>query len=361
MVLFNPLSLWRHLAPAWLATTKTLPAYRTSLLRIGVFSGLAVALETAGLSLIYVLILNFTGGDPTEKVGLEFLAQFAQSPLVVAFTIVALITLGIQFKYRIVKETARVADEAGSYAGKLALRHARGLILDSDLQLRDPRDLSKVLRVMLKDIPFACGFVAGGMSRLLVHVLQALVIAVILLYLSPLLTLTFIVLAFAAVTLLSRSLTEVESVGQKRNDNMVAFNIETDEISEHLTGQDADSQAFTARVDKALDSGRAHDHLHLRLSQRRVRQAGPLVISYVYPIAIMCISLMYIYRGDLAPDISEVALYFLLFRQFIISMNAIAMSFMAFSRHYQPLAAFHDLLVLNELPTNVSFDEDDEG
>jgi len=360
MVLFNPLSLWRHLAPAWLATTKTLPAYRSSLMRIGVFSGLAVALETAGLSLIYVLILNFTGGDPTKKVGLEFLAGFAQSPLVVASTIVILITLGIQFKYRIVKETARVASEAGSYAGKLALDHARGLILSSDPETRDLRDVSKVLRVLLKDIPFACGFVAGSMSRLLVHVLQAVVIAAILLYLSPLLTLTFIILAFAAVTLLSKSLTEVESVGQKRSENMAGFNLETDEISGHLQGHDADSSAFDASVDKALNSGRAHDHLRLRLSQRRVRQAGPLVINYVYPIAIMCISLMYIYRGDLAPDISEVALYFLLFRQFIISMNVIAMSFMAFSRHYQPLAAFHDLLVLDELPSNVSFDEDDE-
>lgn len=360
MVLLNPLGLWRHLAPAWLATIKTLPAYRTTLIRIGVFSGLAVALETGGLSLIYVLILNFTGGDPTKKVALEFLAGLAQSPLIVAFTIVVMITLGIQFKYRIVKETARVASEAGTYAGKLALDHTRKLILEGNPETRDPREVSKAIKTLLKDIPFACGFVAGGMSRLLVHVLQALVIAVILLYLSPLLTLTLILLAFAAVTLLTRSLTEVESVGQKRNDNMAGFGLETDEIAAHLSGPDADGAAFTYSVDKALDSGRAHDHLRLRLSQRRVRQAGPLVINYVYPIAILAISLMYIYRGDLAPDISEVALYFLLFRQFIVSMNAIAMSFMAFSRHYQPLAAFHALLVHDELPTNVSIDEDDD-
>ncbi len=340
-----------YLAPALVTIRATFPAYRSDLIWMIVTSGIAVLLETAGLGLIYLLIVDLTGAGNGAKFPAALVDSALNTPLSVTIASVALLSAGVRIKYHVIRRTSKVSYLAGRHAGALAAKAARPLI-QAEPALRDAprRQLRSLLSVLMRDIPFSCGVTAGGLSLLIVHALQAAMLSLVLLWVSPALTVALMVIAVLAVSLMKRSFGAVVEVTEQRKQNTGGIRKELDGLAGALADPAVDADSFAADVDQLMHSGRAHDHLHLRLAQRRILQTGPLVMEYVYPVAIICITLMYIYGGEMAPHISQVALYFLLFRQFAAAANVMANVLMSTSRHHLHLSAFTELLNGRKLP-----------
>lgn len=203
--------------------------------------------------------------------------------------------------------------------------------------------------MLTKDIPFACGFAARNATAFVIHLIRAVVLSVILIYLSPLLTIFVLVISAVVITYLSISYEAVidsNLAGQNNNSN---YRREVGELVEILTARSIAEPDFCHRINSFFATGYAGKQLNARLSERQERQTGSLVMEYIYPIAIIAISLMYTYVGEHAPDITHVALYFLLIRQVVMSFNAIGKSFMSLSKHHRSLLYFMDFMSADDL------------
>jgi hypothetical protein len=143
---------------------------------------------------------------------------------------------------------------------------------------------------------------------------------------------------------------------------MSTYRGEVADLASSLTDASTTKSDFTSHVESALTSGASIKQLASRLSVRQERQTGSLIIEYIYPAAIISISLMYTYMGDLAPDITQVALYFLLTRQVIISLYGVGKVFMSLSKHHESLKSFMELMDAGILPVGEpSGDEEQEA
>jgi len=336
--------LFRYLEPAWLAALTTLPAYRRNLVAITFLSGVAVFLELAALALIYILIVSLTGHDAEAHIRLPVPMPIARSPSALALACVVLLTAGISLKYVVIRQSTSASYRAGALAGRLALQASRPLLQAHQGQSWSSKELRGLIGLFVKDIPFACGFVAGRASLLVVHSVQIVLVLSVLLYLSPFLTLGLTSVAALAIAALSLPYESVVETASARKASAPALREEQEFLADSLVHSSADEAEFEKQVLNKMQSGRASHLLELRLAQRMTHQTGPLIMEYVYPIAVLCIVLIYLFWGDYAPHVSVVALYFLLFRQFVMSLNVAASTLMSFSRHHQSLCAFHALI-----------------
>ncbi|TGD73502.1 hypothetical protein E4634_10755 [Mangrovimicrobium sediminis] len=346
---FGPHKLLAYITPAFTAARSCLPAYRGDVPGIFAVAGLAVTLEAAGLGLIYFLVRLFTD-EPLQLHGWQLWFEgVLHSPLGLTLLCVGLLSAGLRLKYRLVRSANDVAYKAGLYASRSALMRTH-VLLDESHDHYGSREQRNAVSALLKEIPFACGFASGSFVLMGIHVIQAVVLSAFLLFLSPLLSLAVLLVALLAFSLLAASFESVVGVARERRDQAANQREEASRITDSLFDPAVDADAFAVEVEHALDAGSTEQWLRSRMAQRVKLRAGAMIIGFIYPVAIVFIAMLYIYTGNLAPSISDVALYFLVLRQAISSLSAIGSTFMSFSRFQHPLSNFYCLLVSGDIP-----------
>jgi hypothetical protein len=333
--------LQRSIAPAAKAALICLPAYRRDAQRIILLSGVSVGLEAAGIGLIYLLIKQLTGDT-----GLGPLPAAAVSPALLTLGCVLLLTLSIGLKQSILRQARAVALKAGEYAARLSLIRAHALLRVGGNGERDqsPRERKQLLALLLKSIPFVCGFTAEGFTLVGIATVQAGILLAILLWLSPLLTALLLLSVLIGFVLVSASFQTVVSIGQSRREHTRNFRREADEIGARLFDAQLGPDDFANQIETPIASGPVQHQLALRLTQRMERRGGSLVLEYLYPVAILCIVLLYLSATAFAPSLSELALYFLLIRQTLSALKSVGTTLMSFSRHQSVLLSFQTLM-----------------
>ena len=357
----NPRNLQRHIIPAFAAAKDCLPAYRHEVIPILLFSGAAVALEATGLVFVYFLIRLFSD-EPLQLAGpVAHLQPLLESSVTLMLACILLLTAGVRLKYRVIRATNKVAYLAGIHARRHALLRTHALLEHGSPQPQDKNKQRNALSILLKEIPFACGFASGEFLLIGVHVVQASVLLVLLLWLSPLLTVTLLILAVFVFALLGGAFKSVVDTSRERREQVSSHRAEAIEIGSSLFDHEVSAEEYSREMERMLHSGSTNRWLLLRLTQRTQLRAGSLVIEYLYPMAIVAITVLYFYTGNLAPHISGVALYFLLMRQTMGSLNSMGSTLMSFSRFQHPLSIYHSLVSGDRLPDGLFVASQDGG
>jgi hypothetical protein len=339
-----------YISPAFYASRVTFPAYKSTIFLILVLTGIASALQAAGVGLIYFLILIFTNKQPDSLSGIAILDEILSSPAIVTIGCVLLLTSGVKLKQAMIMKTMSVSALSGKMAGKLSLAHAKRLIKNDDATPPEDKNFRSVISSLIKDMPFASGFAARGFSMIAINVVQATVLFSIMFYLSPFLTMSVLLVSTVFIGFLSISYENVLGVTEQRAESMPRYKEEIDELSSGLLDPGTNESEFSTQVDEAFSRGGASEQLRLRIALRSERATGSLVMEYIYPVALIGILLLYTYSDSLALDISKVAVYFLLLRQAVTSLYAVGGAFISFSKQHQPLVALVELLEHDKLP-----------
>lgn len=349
-----------HLAePAYFAATKTYRAYSRDFRIILLFSCIAAFFQTAGLGLIYYLLVIFKAKEAESSALPVFLERLIMSsPLALTILCVVLLSMGIRIKYAMFARTAQISRKSGAYAGQLALAKTRKLVMGDGRDTQHTGPWRSLAVTLLKDIPFACGFAARSFVSIAIHLVQVIVLMAVLFYLAPLLTLLVLLSFGIFATFIANAYENALELAGDRKRGAVEFRREIADISAAIVDPGQSEAQFASLVKSALTIGGAGSQLSLRLSQRQERQTGSLIVEYAYPIAIIGISLVYMYAAEFAPTVTKIALYFLLIRQALASLYSIGNIFMSFSKHHTGLSAFFELLRNDRLPSEAVLDDD---
>lgn len=340
----------RFISPAYYAARVTFPSYSGTMKQIVIFSSLASLLEAAGLGLIYFLLLIFTGSELKSPSGIHLVDQFLSSPFALTVACVLLLTSGVTMKRAMIKKTMGVSSESGTSAAKLSLAHARTLVFQDIPNSLTDKNFRQLVSTLVKDIPFACGFAARGFSLISINLVQAVILFLVMLFLSPLLTASVLLIAVVFLGFLSTSYAKLLGVATDRSGGVAQYRAEIQELAEGMKNRSTSEQEFSTQVANAFSTGSSYEQLRLRLALRSERATGSLVIEYIYPIALIGISMLYMYSDRFAPDITKIAVYFLLVRQAVSSLYSVGSTFISFSKHHAPLVAFSELMQDNILP-----------
>ena len=345
--------------PAFFAAKRTYRAYSSDFSIILLFSCLAAFLQTAGLGLIYYLLVIFEAKAAESSPLPMFLENLMMSsPLVLTILCVVLLSMGVRIRYAMFARTGQISQKSGVYAGQSALVGARRLVMGDVRGAQYTRQSRYLAVTLLKDIPLACGFAARSFASIAIHLVQVTVLVAVLFYLAPLLTLAVLLIFGVFATFIATAYENALELADDRKRGAVEFRREITDISAAISDPHQSEAEFTDLVNRALTTGGAGSQLSLRLSQRQERQTGSLIVEYAYPIAIIGATLVYLYAAEFAPTVTRIALYFLLIRQALASLYLIGNIFMSFSKHHSGLSAFFEILGKDRLPSESVLDDD---
>lgn len=348
-----------YFSPAVFASQATYESYKTDLKKIIALSAIASFLEALALALIYRLIIIFTQKPVEPLFENSLVIGYLDSPLLITVSCALILSVAIKIKRESFEMINRVSQKSGVRAGELALIQAKRIITEGDTEL--PVKKAKALVFHLtKNFPFACGFATKSSAAIIIRLIHVLVLTVFLVYLSPLLTMLLLATSVVVISYLAISYETVVQSNLNRQQNMSHYRQEASDLAVGLTNRAQSEAEFANRIKVALTTGVSGRQLAAKLSERRERQSGSLSVEYVYPVAIIAISLMYTFLADLAPDISQLALYFLLTRQVVLSLFATGNVFMSLSTHHQTLADFSELIRDEKLPEQLTGEEMNE-
>lgn len=355
--------LGEQVAPSLDAARLTFSAYRSDFLLVVSLSGASALLDALGFGLIY-LLLSLITGSAGGGFGMLSDLKLLQSPLFLTAACVVLLTLSVRVRHTTLRRTAVISLKSGHRAGELALQALRTTLITTEASTDGQKQQRNLLLLALKDIPFAAGFAARVFSRAAIFLVQAVVIFIILLTLSPLVTLALLVFSALLLGFLTVPFGTVLSLGSERVSGAADFRANVDWFQEHLSDPDIGEEDYLARARSVLQGGSTERQFRLRLEQRQERQTATLMLGYLYPLGAVVLALVYFYSSDYAPPLSEVAVYFLMFRQGVAALQGVAKSVMSVSRQHSTLSIFSNILAgripLDELAKDIDDDSDDD-
>jgi hypothetical protein len=242
----------------------------------------------------------------------------------------------------------------------LALNHVHASLRGGTLSIPPDKSRRALIKPLVKTIPPSVGFVSKSLCSILMNVIQGLIFFGILFYLSPLTSMAVAMLGLILLVAVSNPFENFLGYSEERDQNAGLFQEESQRLADAMLDTSQEAGQFNGLVHRTLSSGGIERNMQIRGAMRTERSTGSLVVEYAFPLAIIGIALVYTYSVEWAPDITEVALYFLLIRLALGALTGIGSTFMAMSRHYAQALAFRRLLEENILPGRFSEASDEE-
>ncbi|KAA1189214.1 hypothetical protein F0M18_16195 [Pseudohalioglobus sediminis] len=339
-----------YCSPAVYAARATYRAFHRQLRLILLLSALYSLSQAIALALLYLLIRQLTGetSEPLFDPG-PSLSMLQSVPVLTCLSALLLVA-GIQIRQAIHRVTISASQASGQRAAELGLLRAREL---SQAQREPPLSRKQVKSMVLfvtRDVPFACGFAARSATTLAFNLILVALLGAVMAYISAVLTAVLLLVGALLTLYLSRSFSKAVRSSDERSANIANYRAEVDALASRISADTDDEQATNDSLRTLLATSNARQQLVSRLQERNERQTGGLLVEYAYPIAIIAIAIIYSQLDSFAPDITALALYFLLTRQVIISLYSCGNVFMSLSKHHGTLTGFRDFMRDGRLP-----------
>lgn len=347
----------RYSSPGLFSAKQTFKAYRPQFRKMMLLSGCSTIFEAMGLLVLYRVVLIISEVSVKSLTDLSVVNMLADSALGLAIVCAVFLALSVKTKHLMVQSTVTISEVSGYCAGEQALLQARDIAINDRKTSRSQMNYEALVLFATKDVPFACGFAARIICSATFGLIQAAILSLVLIYLSPLLTTIVLSIALLLVASLSISFESAVNSNILRKEKFADYRKEVEELASTMSDPLCSDIEFSKMTRSMITEGNSRQQFSTRLSERQERQTGSLVIGYVYPIAIVGISLMYTFLSDLAPRLTETALYVLIIRQISISLYAVGNSFMSLSKHHRTLKSFVDLIEARVLPSELDNNE----
>lgn len=319
-------------------------------LRAVVLTGLAASLlNAAGYLALHPLLDHLTGNQAGIVLGPW---QYAPSPALfaaVVAVVVGLLAGSLQLRYRAHSRALAVFRDGVRAAATVGLPAIRRLPMPDDGR-RPAQYLYRATQEITGPVAFACGYTMKQLALGLADLVQLVVFTAILAWLSPWLTLAFLASVAGVGVFYARSARRVAEQAGERSALAKAARAELRELGSELADPACGDDALRGRVDDLYSRGAWGRLLVGRLDVRKEIKRAPLVIEYLFPVALVVLPVVALATGSFKAVAGNLVVYLLLLRQAIASLQAISAQLISIGRYQPQLVCFSDLLDGSDAP-----------
>lgn len=335
--------------PVALVARSFAPPKAKALTQIGLLGIVASALNAAGYLALMPLIGFATQDSTALALGPWSIPANDTLLWLLIGVIVVLMVAALQLDYLRYQLALRLVRGTASAAAVRGLETIRGL------RHRKLRRLAA--HDVLGPVAFACGILMRQLATALSDLLELLVFLSVLLWLSPAFTALFLVGAVLAALLYARSLGSV--TGAIRNSQALASRAreEINALAADLDADQPDSDRtirINDRVRAMLRTGPVADLMENKLHIRREMKRGPMLVEYLFPVALVVFPLLMLIAADpdnrLSTLLAPTVTYLLLLRKALGLLQRLADQFMLIGRIHPLLQCYADLQQSSSTP-----------
>lgn len=324
-----------YFAPIRCVLRSFVPMHARTFIRIGLLGVLASALNAAGYLALMPLIGFATKANENLVLGPWSVPPDATGLLLLIGLAVALVVGALEVGYLNYQSALTLVRNTATEAAVRGLAKVRS-VKPAVLRRRAVNDV-------LGSVSFGCGILMRQVASGLAEAMELIVFVGVLLWLSPGLTLAFLLGAAVAGLFYGRS---VLAVTGAIVDNRILASRARDDIKALAADLDAeagDSATLRARVHLMFDRGPVGELMESKLQIRRESKRGPMMVEYLFPIALVVFPLLVLPGGNLTNDLGLIIVYLLLLRKMVSLLQGLAGKMMLVGRIHPLLQCYADL------------------
>lgn len=312
-------------------------------LRVIFLLGIAAALlNGAGYLVLHPLIDYLTGNQVVIVLGPWRLAPDTGGFILVTALIVGLLAGSLQLKYG--AHTAALAIfrqtvGAAAVEGLLAFRR-----LPTPPTRRPDQYLYRASQEITGPIAFACGFTMKQAALGIADLVQLIVFTTMMAWLSPWLTLAFLATAAGVGLFYIGALRRVAERSGNRSALAREVRAELRELSSDLADPAFAEVTLRNRLTGLYRHGASGRLLASKLDIRHEIKRGPLLIEYLFPVALIVLPVVALATGSFKAIAGNLIVYLLLLRQTIASLQSLSALLISVGRYQAQLTCFDDLI-----------------
>jgi ABC-type multidrug transport system fused ATPase/permease subunit len=298
--------------------------------------------NAAGYVLLLPLLDFFTKNQTKIAVGPLVLEPEASTFIMLVGVVVMLLVASLQLNYLVYKQALallRITAMEAAITGLLALKKEPAATTLDTL----PR-MTRAAREIVGQVAYACGFSIKQAALGVVDLLQLLVFVAILFWLNPLLTFIFLTISAIAGWYYLRSVRRVsDAVGSAQDMAKRSADVFR-ELGRNLISEEFSEAGLRNKLVSLCEGGITGELLDKRLDMHRELKRGPLLIEYIYPVALIVLPMVVIATDSFVELAGRLIVYVLILRQSVALLHGIGGLFISINRFYPQLRCFADLV-----------------
>lgn len=326
----------RFLAPLREVARIFIPLHARRLTLVVTLGILGSGLNSAGYLSLLPLVQHAASGGDTLRLGLWPVSAGPAAFAGVIALVVTLVIGALQVNYLVYCQSLVILQHTVTEAA------VRGLLrLES---LAGAIKFQPAVNEVAGAAAFACGFVMRQIAVGLSEALQLLVFLALLFWLNPWLTGVFLVLLVPAGLLYAQSVARVARSAANNKDLAKSARTELAGLAEALAEGDLSEADLRARMTELHRSGATGRLLEGKVDVRREMRRGPLLIEYLFPLALVIFPLLALATGGLREQVGPIVVYVLALRNVIGLLQRLASLVISVGRFFPALLCHVDLL-----------------
>jgi hypothetical protein len=327
-----------YFAPILCVLRSFAPMHARTLVRIGLLGVLASGLNAAGYLALMPLIGFATKANENLELGLWSLPADATGLLLLIGLAVALAIGALEVGYLNYRSALTLVRDTATEAATRGLGQVRSV--------KPAGRRRRAVNDVLGSVSFGCGILMRQVASGLAEAMELAVFIGVLLWLSPGLTLAFLLCAAVAGLFYARS---VGAVTGAIVDNRALAALARDDIKTLATDLDDESEdagvpaALRERVRLMYKAGPVAELMESKLHIRRETKRGPMMVEYLFPVTLVVFPLLVLPGGHLTDDLGPIIVYLLFLRKVIGLLQGLAGQMMFVGRIHPLLQCYADL------------------
>lgn len=327
-----------YFAPILCVLRSFAPMHVRTLVRIGLLGVLASGLNAAGYLALMPLIGFATKANENLVLGPWSLPAGATGLLLLIGLAVALAIGALEVGYLNYRSALTLVRDTATEAAIRGLGQVRSV--------KPAGRRRRAVNDVLGSVSFGCGILMRQVASGLAEAMELVVFIGVLLWLSPALTLAFLLCATVAGLFYARS---VGAVTGAIVDNRALAARARDDFKTLAAGLDAEPEdagtpsALRERVRLMYEAGPVAELMEGKLHIRRESKRGPMMVEYLFPVALVVFPLLVLPGGHLTDDLGPIIVYLLLLRKVIGLLQGLAGQMMLVGRIHPLLQCYADL------------------
>ncbi len=324
--------VWLYFAPVVSVVGSFIPMHRGLLLRIAVLGILGSGFNAVGYLALAPLIDHAIKGTENLILGPVVLAGDEKGVFTVVAVAIMFVVSSLLLSYRVhlcaLKVLHRTAIEAA----------LRGLLVVNSRNLVNK--YSRIVNEVTGPVAFACGFAMHLLAKGLSEALQFFVFLGLLFWLSPGMTLAFLLCFLVAGVYFFRSMTAITTTVSETRERAATAREEMNDIGKSLKQASLPELELRERIEHLHQEGATGKLLENKLNLRRETKRGPLFIESLYPVALIIFPALALTTGNLQNHLGPIIIYIIVLRRVIGVLQRLAGLLISVGR-YHPLLICH--------------------
>lgn len=317
-----------------------------------IFTFLTSFLEAIVYLFLYFLMVDLTSTPLNSDIDMFGLYEKLISTELRLLAVVSILFTILQSRAFVIRKLLDISLSTSNHVGSKSLLKIFDLKNARHQDDDDANEFKEALGVATTSLPFACGFASRGACEICFSAIRVSVLLAFLFYQSTLVATLLVVFGFLFTLMITASTELIQKFTEMKSQGRDASRAEIREVYHELCKSSSSKRTFKNKATSVFEEGAIGKQLRLKIDQKKEKQLGSLITSYIYPLVLLCVcSILILFDDSAIPDVNQIALYLLITRQVVVSASKIGSVFLAIGKHQISLQDYILLMEQDQLPT----------